>query len=138
MAGEGWSHEGRLLRRELLRRGSAAASLAGLSLLLPAVVRATEGPAVRIIQAPRAGAGPESQGEIQGEVSGAGKDFSQLRVVIYALSDKWYVQPVVEAPLTSLNASGRWRATIHLGTRYAALLVRPGYRPPSTTMALPE
>jgi hypothetical protein len=125
-------------RRELLRRGLvASASLAGLPLLCPRPAQADQ-LKIRITQVPPSGGGPESQGEIGGVVSGAGISLAELRVVIYALGDKWYVQPTVEAPFTPINTRGRWRATIHLGTRYAALLIRPDYRPPATTVELPD
>ena len=130
--------ESLLPRRELLRHGAfTAAALTGASMLLPRGAYAA-GPEIRITVAPRSGGGPNSQGEIRGAVIGARSDLSQLRVVVYALGDKWYVQPTVEAPLTPLDARGRWQASIHLGKRYAALLVRLGYRPPATTEALPE
>lgn len=126
-----------LHRRELLRRGSlTAATVVGLPLLLPGSAYAA--PEIRITKVPRAGSGPDTQGDIQGEVRGASGDLSQLRVVIYAFGDKWYVQPTVEGALTPLDVRGRWQSSIHLGTRYAAFLVRPTYQPAPTTTTLPQ
>lgn len=137
MAGERSSPDAPLHRRELLRQGTfTAAALSGL--LFPNSVRAASRPSVRITTIPPAGSGPDTQGVILGEVSGAGKDLSQFRVVIYALGDKWYVQPTAEASLTPLGLGGRWQSSIHLGTRYAALLVHRTYQPALTLAALPE
>jgi hypothetical protein len=58
-------------------------------------------------------------------------------IVIYARSQRWWVQPFADRPLTSIAADGSWKSTIHLGTDYAALLVRPNYHPPAVTDTLP-
>jgi hypothetical protein len=74
---------------------------------------------------------------IAGEVSGVNP--SRHRVVIFSLaSGKWFVQPYYNAPYTSIDANRRFETEVHLGTRYAALLVRPSYNPPSTTISLPS
>jgi hypothetical protein len=125
-------------RRELLRQGLiASATLAGLPLLLPRAADAAS-LSIRFTRLPPAGSGPDTSGEIAGVVSGLGKNPTDLRVVVYAFGDKWYVQPTLEGALLPIDANGRWRTTIHLGTRYIALLVRPGFRPPATTESLPD
>jgi hypothetical protein len=49
----------------------------------------------------------------------------------------WYVQPYVSAPLTEIKEGGRFETSIHLGSKYAALLVKPSYNPPAATAKLP-
>jgi hypothetical protein len=60
------------------------------------------------------------------------------RVVVYARSGVWWVQPFAAEPFTALAADGTWQTTTHLGTEYAALLVSPEHRPASTLDTLPE
>ncbi len=93
-------------------------------------------PWIAITSAAQAGEGELSMGTIvgrSGSVNG-----SKNRVVIYAHTDRWYVQPYVSAPLTEINADGSWSAVIHLGYEYAAMLVESDYDPPATTISLPE
>jgi hypothetical protein len=80
--------------------------------------------------------GDESAVKIDGIVSGA--DPAGTSVVLYSWTDKWYVQPTRAEPFTEIAADGRWSATIHSGTRYAALLVRRTFSPPFVLFALPE
>src|SRR5260370_4304821 len=64
-------------------------------------------------------------------------DCSNLRVVVYALTTQWYVQPEAgEAALTKLGRTSRgrsctWGTWTHTGTHYAVLLAKPprDYRP---------
>lgn len=74
--------------------------------------------------------GPETSAEIAGSVSGVVPEGS--RIVLYAMTDRWYVQPLIAAPFTSIGSDGSWRTWTHTGARYAALLVRPGFAPPPT------
>src|SRR5262249_30722872 len=78
--------------------------------------------------------GPDKVDVIEGRVIGAA---SEDRVVLYARSGAWYVQPFADNPFTQVQADSRWRRTTHLGTEYAALLVGPGYQPPPVPDALP-
>jgi hypothetical protein len=84
---------------------------------------------------PAAEGGPVRTAMIAGRVEGARPGD---RVVLFAKSTVWYVQPMRHNPFTELDAQGRWRSTIHLGTAYAAMVVRDDYRPPDTTPALPN
>ena len=61
------------------------------------------------------------------------------RIVLFARSGAgvWWVQPFADQPYTAIGNESRWTNSTHLGTEYAALLVEPGYRPPSTTKTLP-
>lgn len=78
--------------------------------------------------------GPEKVAPVAGRVRGAG---ANQRIVLFARSGNWWVQPYRSQPFTAIHPDSTWKATIHLGTEYAALLVGPDYRPPSTTDALP-
>src|SRR5271168_4836677 len=60
------------------------------------------------------------------------------RIVLYARTDgRWGVCRQSAQPFTNIEADGRWRATVHLGLQYAALLVDPSYNPPQQTESLP-
>ncbi len=94
-------------------------------------------PEILITEAPEEVAGPSSWGNIQGVARNVNP--SACRVVIYARTDKWYVQPWVDKPCTSIAANGKWQTGIHLGSVYAALLVKADYckNVPSTLNTLP-
>ena len=72
---------------------------------------------------------------VEGRVFNARVD---QQIVLYTRSGNWYVQPFTDQPFTSIEADSSWRNSTHLGTEYAALLVAPGYRPPSETSVLPD
>jgi len=80
--------------------------------------------------------GSEKRALMDGRVVGARGDD---RIVLFAKSSVgvWWVQPLTAEPFTRIESDTTWKNTIHLGVEYAALLVRPGYRPPDTTEALP-
>lgn len=79
--------------------------------------------------------GPEITDTIEGRVSGVRAD---QRIVLYAKSEgRWWVQPLVETPFTDVRDDSTWKNKTHLGTEYAALLVNPGYTPPSSPEELP-
>lgn len=78
--------------------------------------------------------GPDKMAPIEGTVTNAEQG---CKVVIYAHGDVWYVQPYVAAPHTTIEKDGQWHNDTHLGTEYAALLVRASYKPPATTGTLP-
>ena len=71
---------------------------------------------------------------IAGRATGAA---SGHRIVLYARSGHWWVQPVTVQPFTTVQPNGTWENTTHLGTEYAALLVDDTFRPPDTTELLP-
>ena len=79
------------------------------------------------------GGGPEMD-LISGRVQRTSKE---QRVVIYARSGAWYVQPYADQPFTEINADDTWSSSTHLGTEYAAILVDPGYAPPPSVTHLP-
>lgn len=94
-------------------------------------------PVVRVTEVPPAGEGPTSRGAIGGTVEGL-QDPQQYKIVVYAFTDnKWYVQPVADQPLTDITPDGTWSNWTHLGSAYAALVVRLPYTPPPMPEALP-
>lgn len=59
------------------------------------------------------------------------------RVVVFALTNTWYVQPFASSPYTLPNA-GRWSTSTHPWSRVVALLVDASrYTPPATSTAHP-
>src|SRR6266702_1395069 len=72
---------------------------------------------------------------IEGRVTGArpGK-----RIVLYTKSDgRWGLFRRSGQAFTNIEPDGRWKASIQLGTQYAALLVDPAYNPPEQTESSP-
>ena len=60
------------------------------------------------------------------------------RIVLYAKTDgRWGVCRQSGQPSINIEADGRWKASVHLGLQYAALLVDPTYNPPEQTESLP-
>ena len=74
-------------------------------------------------------------GTIQGKVSGVSP--KDTRVVLYAHTDAWYVQPNVASPFTEIDADGSWETEVHLAVEYAALLVDTSFRPHARMSELP-
>jgi hypothetical protein len=92
-------------------------------------------PSIQFTKVPRASVGgPTKLDTIQGRVEGAHAGTS---IVLFAKSGAWWVQPLVDQPLTTIQSDSTWSNSTHLGTEYAALLVSPEYKPPATVEALP-
>jgi hypothetical protein len=83
---------------------------------------------------PAAQGGRERVDTISGRVTGAKPG---QRVVIYAMSGPWWVQPWPDQPFLSIQPDSSWSTTSHLGFKYAAILVDPGYQPPATMDVAP-
>jgi len=65
---------------------------------------------------------------IEGRATGARHG---QRIVLYANTDgRWGVCRQSGQPFANIETAGRWKASVHLGTQYAALLVDPTYNPP--------
>jgi hypothetical protein len=95
-------------------------------------------PSIEFTKVPPADVGgPEKLDTIEGRVNGAR---AGQQIVLYAKgSDNlWWVQPFTERPFTKIQGDSGWKATIHLGREYAALLVDAGYTPPDTARAMPS
>jgi|SRR5579862_9681170 len=72
---------------------------------------------------------------VDGRVTGAQPG---QRIVVFAKTDgRWGVCPQSGQPFTNIESDGRWKASVHLGLQYAALLVDPTYDPPQQTESLP-
>jgi hypothetical protein len=78
--------------------------------------------------------GREKVDTISGRVTGAR---SGQKIVIYARSGPWWVQPWPTEPFIAIQPDSTWKTTTHLGFEYAALLVDPGFRPPPTMDVAP-
>jgi hypothetical protein len=101
------------------------------------LARPAPAPSIEFITVPAVSrGGSDKLAPIAGRATGASPG---ERIVLFAKSDAglWWVQPLTVQPFTVLEPDSTWKNTIHLGIEYAALLVRPGYRPPATTEALP-
>jgi hypothetical protein len=132
--------------RDCLSVPKAAAGIAlrwPCALLLVAVTAATAcraprpdvAPAIEFTRVPTSGVGgSERLARIAGRAIGARPG---QRIVLFAKSGVWWVQPLTLQPFTNIESDATWKNEIHLGEEYAALLVDPGYQPPHTTESLP-
>jgi hypothetical protein len=92
-------------------------------------------PSIEITVVPEAApGGPGRTAKIAGRAKGVHKG---QRVVLFARSGTWWVQPSSKTPFTTIRQDSTWESATHLGTEYAALLVDPGYSPSKTTDVLP-
>jgi len=97
--------------------------------------RGNTAPTIEFTRIPQTDPGGKEKNDIiEGIVKGGRPG---QRIVLYARSGKWWVQPLRNNPFTRVQASGKWTNATHLGAEYAALLVEPGFRPPPTYDALP-
>lgn len=98
----------------------------------------TAEPSITITNVPPSGAGgPDKTSPIEGTAGGV--DFSKHMVVIYAFAGgTWWVQPTTASPLTRIDARGKWQTITHLGSTYAALLVKQSYKPAATSDGVPQ
>ncbi len=72
---------------------------------------------------------------IDGRVTGARPG---QRIALYAKTDgRWGLCRQSDQPFANIESDGRWKASVHLGLQYAALLVDPTYNPPEQTESLP-
>jgi formate hydrogenlyase transcriptional activator len=93
-------------------------------------------PFIEITKVPPASVGnPYTNLTIEGRVVGARP---AQQIVLYARSGAWWVQPLANQPYTKIQPDSTWKNSTHPGTEYAALLVDPGYSPPSVTIVLPS
>ena len=96
----------------------------------------TTKPEIQITEVPPKGAGPDRVERIAGTVRGV--NIKECKVVVFARTDTWYVQPYIEGSDTEIRDSNTWQTDTHLGSEYAALLVKNSYKPPTTTGRLPD
>jgi signal transduction histidine kinase len=112
----------------------------GLAIVLLLSSCATErtpaGPFIEFTRVPKQDKGGVLELDtINGRVGGAR---AGQRIVLFARSGAWYVQPWADQPFTNIQPDSTWSSPTHLGTEYAALLVEPGYVPASPTFELPS
>jgi hypothetical protein len=94
------------------------------------------GPSITFTRIPQADpAGSARHDIIEGRVTGA---LAGQKIVLYAKSGKWWVQPLVDQPLTALRPNFQWTNATHLGSEYAALLVKDGDRPEASLDSIPQ
>jgi hypothetical protein len=93
-------------------------------------------PAITFTVVPQAAPGGTADlAPISGRVDGARPG---NRIVLFARSGVWWVQPFALRPFTEIAGDATWTSSIHLGTDYGALLVESGYQPPATIDRLPD
>lgn len=74
--------------------------------------------------------------QLSGHVSGV--DTSKYKVVIYALTNEWYVQPLTSAPYTNISSDGSWSSSTNPWQSLVVLLVDPNaYTPAATEITNP-
>lgn len=65
-------------------------------------------------------------------------DPSKYKIVIYALTNEFYVQPFSNAPFTDIASDGTWSNSTHHWDALVVLVVDPAkYTPPATTATNP-
>lgn len=90
---------------------------------------------IEILEVPKKGQYPD-KGPISGKITGLDNP-REYRVVIYARTDAWYVQPTTTQPFTGINTDGTWSSYIHLGDEYAAVVATKSYEPAFVMEAVP-
>lgn len=91
---------------------------------------------IEFTSVPPAGEGdPDKTEPLEGRVRGARPG---QRIVLFALSGVWWVQPYAAHPFTQIQKDSTWSGSSHPGVSYAALLCDDGYVPPATAAMLPE
>jgi hypothetical protein len=117
------------------KRNSAMLVVAGLSVAGCGERHGRNQPAIEFLRIPQADEGGRDKHDIvEGRVTGA---LPGEQIVLYAKSGNWWVQPIPGRPFTRIQKSAKWTNATHLGTDYAALLVKPGFQPPAELPALP-
>jgi exo-beta-1,3-glucanase (GH17 family) len=96
-------------------------------------------PLIDITRPASSGAGGLSYGTIAGRVYGIPKaERKNYVVLVYAGTDKWYVQPLASQPFIRLRSNLTWGTPTHLGYEYVALLVRLPFEPVAMTNGVPS
>ena len=88
----------------------------------------SSGPSIKITTIPPAGEGNAHTTKLIGGVA-HGDNLSYCKVVVYAHTDTWYVQPTTANPYTVIGSSGNWKTSTHPGAEYGALLVKSSFKP---------
>lgn len=129
-ASRGSLHSSSPLRRSILLTGICCALLIGCN-----SPQKDDRPSIEFTAIPEANdGGPDRVETIEGRVKGARPG---QRIVLFARSGVWWVQPRRDEPFTTIQSDSTWKSLTHLGREYAAILVEPGYNPPATIETLP-
>jgi hypothetical protein len=97
--------------------------------------RPSANPQIEFTSVPQGGLDSDAKLQLlEGRVRGAKRNH---RIVLFAKTDAWWVQPFLTKPFTTINQDGTWRNSTHAGTAFAALLVSPEFVPPLRTSTLP-
>ena len=119
----------------VLRILSATVFVCAVALMACRSEKPEETPAITFTKIPPAAeGGRERLDTISGRVTGARPG---QRIVVYAKSGPWWVQPWPEHPFTSIESDSIWSTQTHLGYEYAALLVNADYHPAPTIDVAP-
>lgn len=93
-------------------------------------------PSIEFTRLPRSGDGsPQQLDTIEGRVTGTRPG---QRVVVFARSGVWWVQPLADQYFTTIQADSTWKTVTHPGSGYAALIVDASWHTRSTLDALPN
>jgi hypothetical protein len=84
---------------------------------------------------PATESGADKLDVIEGRVIGGNP---KLKLVLYAKNGKWWVQPIRNEPYTSIRPDATWTNFTHVGTEYAAVLVKLGFHPASSLNEMPS
>jgi hypothetical protein len=79
----------------------------------------------------------EDMYKISGRIKGL-KDYRNYRIVVYANTIQYYIQPGLDNPLTIIDKDGKWQLLTRLGGEYVILLVNDNYKPSATLDLCPE
>jgi hypothetical protein len=119
----------------VLRTLSAIAFLIASTLLGCRSEKPPQTPSITFTKIPPAAqGGRERVDTISGRVVGARPG---QRIVVYAKSGPWWVQPWPEQPFITIKPDLTWSTQTHLGYQYAVLLVDADYRPAPTIDVAP-
>lgn len=128
----------------MVRCGNLSQSILGVSALAVLVCLGSCLPssgkqqsAIEFVTVPVANAGgPDTLEMVRGIARNAKQED---RVILYSYSfGEWWLQPFLSHPFTSLSADHTWQTSIHLGYKYAALLVDGSYKPHAKLKSLPN
>jgi hypothetical protein len=110
-------------------RGAPPAATNGKAGAGPAEPRSGLKPQIHISHAPPFSeeGGPIRTATLTGTVKGL-DNAREYRVVCYARTTSWFIQPATDAFMTQIADDHTFSCLTHLGTQYAALIVRPGFR----------
>jgi hypothetical protein len=97
--------------------------------------KAPSTPTIEFTKIPPAAQGGRERVDVaSGRVTGAKPG---QKIVLYARSGPWWVQPWPEQALIPIQPDATWGTSTHLGFEYAAMLVDPSYKAPPTMDVAP-